>query len=257
MHVYGYQLGGEYSNAIRACDEHLERLKGNKGSVPPAMTNSFLNLKANLCLQIRETASANVTLEICEQTTPQNEPSWFNFAFTKLKYLIRTEQYEAAQILLNQMRDHAAYNKLSSIVREEHKVFEAIVHYFVDNKNSTFRFQRLMNEIPELSKDQKGMVINIVLIQILFELRTKNYRDSIPLILDRWETQVKQIRSYENPRIPLFYRMLRSLSICDFKAHLAAGTNAARLKKMEQHVIQYSEIIDYEAAWKIILSRLN
>jgi tetratricopeptide (TPR) repeat protein len=261
IHVYGCQLMGDFKAAIAACDEHLNYFNANPKGVAPPMRHSFLNLKANYCLQMGDFEGAKTNLAVIESSINANDKPWFNFAISKLRYLIQVKQYDAAEKMIDEAQQHPLLKTLSTQVREELMVFETTIQFLAAiEKGETlehFDIVKFHENVQGIGKDKEGIWMNIAFIQILYTLHLEEYQQKIAIILEGWENRIGRINSQKNPRIRIFYKMLLSLGNHDFKAKRSTEKNANNLQELGKTPVQSAEIVPYEAAWAIILSQLN
>lgn len=178
---------------------------------------------------------------------------------------------EAAEIY-EEMVSSRRFQMLDTLRSEKWKIFGAYLRYVIDPKDldiesllgKYFNLGKFLNEVPEFSKDKRGMNIAILVIQILFLLFRKDYNS----IIGRTEAlkvySSRYLKTGEYKRVNFFLRMIYALERNDFDVANAEVEVAPLLKQLRETPYMYEdgsrfdlEIIPYDELWKVLVNQLK
>ena len=151
---------------------------------------------------------------------------------------------------------------------EEWEVFEAYLHLLHLSGQIDYpiekRIGKLMNEVPILSRDKRGLYVNLLIIQTVHWLLKKEFGK----IIDRLDAmkvyQSKHLNSspFNQTRIRTFIRMLRKIGHCAFQKEESIRQTESLLQELQASPLADNwgnvdiEIFPLEELWKIVIAHL-
>lgn len=196
---------------------------------------------------------------------------WFNIAHYMMTSYYRNENFQAAQELLYQIKEHPNFNKLSGLSREHWRMHEAYIYFFsktlsleMDPKfSSNFRATTFLNQVPDASRDKEGLNTQLLILQIMISLVQNKY-DAIIQRTDALKTYTsKYLRKDQNFRSNCFIKMLIQLPKANFhRAGVERKTETLfnKLSVESKSIVNDDadrEFIPFEIIWKHILMNLD
>ncbi len=267
---FKYRITNNHEEVIRVCQEALHYFEKvtNKNSIGPIAVFSIDILFS--CVISRNYDLGNQIFKKVNQILPEGSINWFSslegyilLCFHTKKYL---ETYEIQKLATN----HKKYPVLPKQYSEIWKVYNAYCHFLIENNkltlpeksNRPFRIGKFLNEVPQFSKDKKGINISILIIHVLFLLQRKK-RDAI---VERIEALKQYSYRYlikdETLRSNCFIKMLAKMVKANFHKNATIRTTKRLHQRLRETPSatkgqsQYLEIVPYEELWDIILGIL-
>lgn len=196
---------------------------------------------------------------------------WFNIAHYMMTSYYRNENFQAAQKLLQQIKQNPNFKKLPGLSREYWRMHEAYIYFFsktlsldMDPKfSSNFRATTFLNQVPDASRDKEGLNTQLLVLQIMISLVQKKY-DNIIQRTDALKTYTsKYLRKDQSFRGNCFIKMLIQLPKANF--HRAGVERKAaplykRLTTESKDIVMDDadrEFVPFEIIWKYILMNLD
>lgn len=263
-----YLLIKEYDKAIALVNEALNFFSQK----PFTDANVDYLLRTNLILSAIGTRDYNLALEYSDKNLAMFKKisiGWYiqrNYRFIAYTGL---EDYQKMYSLTLEVVNSKNYKKFA-IQHEYWKVIEAYVqfmirHGVIDPSLDTsglalkeFRLSKFLNEVPEFSKDKRGLNVSILVIQFMFLLIDQKY----DAIIDRTDAlkqyTYRYLKNDATFRSNLFLKLLIKVIEQDF--HPVAVERhthklAARLAESQRDTDFQSnqlEIIPYEKMWEFV-----
>ncbi len=266
---FKYRINNNYLEVIRISQEALHYFEKitNKNSVGPIAVFSIDILFSCVISKNHELGSS--IFKKVNQIVPEGSINWFLslegyilLCFHTHKY---TETYELQKLAVN----HKKYTQLPKQYSEIWKIYGAYCHFLIENnkldlpkENRPFKVAKFLNEVPQFSKDKKGINISILIIHVLFLLQRKK-RDAV---VDRIDALKQYSYRYlikdETLRSNCFIKMLAKMVKANFHKNATIRTTKRLLERLSETPSatkgqsQYVEIIPYEVLWDIILGIL-
>lgn len=267
-----YEIVSDYTNMLAVCEKAILYFEKKKGKV--SITNIFqFAIRIFVCnIYLKKYEAAKKAAKKCEKYSRDGTVNRFaTWEYTMTLYFHAGHLQEAYE-LCKKTFAHPAFDKLSEPTKERWYILEAYVQYFIfvkqiipdaDDSIRTFRLGRFLNEVPVYSKDKRGGNISIIILQILFLLRQKEYNK----IIDRMESlntySYRYLRQDDTFRSNCFIKMLLTLPEASFhkKGVLRkADKYVKRLAEMPLHKAKQTaelEIVPYETLWEMVLQELD
>lgn len=259
-----YQISRNYKGLLQLCNRQQLYLKKNPIFYAPSGEGEIALLKMVCCLYLKDFKQGKLNAEDALHLYKKGSNNWFTVLENYFLLTIHEGKYEAALAIFEEAVHHPRFHLLREEKHETWKIFEAYINYMLpDNPNSKdFKMLKFLNEVPIYSKDKAGFYPAILIAQLLYLL---NLGDD-----DKLERNIESLRIFSSryltgkkaPRTTLFIKMLRQLVNYNYdlkKVRQRSLPYLENLKSNEKNSggeIDSMEIIPYEVAWEIILSRL-
>jgi hypothetical protein len=127
-----------------------------------------------------------------------------------------------------------------------------------------FRLNKFLNQVPNYSKDKKGLNVPILIAQFLFLLQAKEFDEAHNKLIALRKYRVKHFNTEDGYyRTQLFIRMLCSVAGTSFTKTVFLKKTSDMIKTVAQipkgHPDQHFkiEIIPYEVLWQWVLNCLD
>lgn len=250
-----YQMLNDHQQTAVACREALETLEKLPYKVPDNATFSFTlkMIPGQILTQQFEQASKNI-----ESCLRRLRPGQLNWAVTKQAEVIslfHQKKYEEILKITAQIEEFPQ-NYWS---KESWTIYKAYAGILTDRP---LRLGKFLNEVPQFSKDSRGMNINILIIQILEYIR----REQHSKVIDRTEALkqyiYRHLRHKDHIRSNCFINMIISLEKGYFKAPTVHQHAKPHLQKLKKNPLKNSkqdfevEIVPYEHLWTFLIDLL-
>lgn len=222
-------------------------------------------------LQLKEFDKGYAAIQKCQ---PAFEAGTFNWL--KLKELcfllaMHTKHYDRAYAVCESVqKDLESAKQLTHIV-EMWKIYEAYVQYLAQigkvktasAASKKFKLHKFLNEIPVFSKDKQGMNIPILIVQILFTLANRNFKNSMDRIEAIEKYCNRYLRQTDTFRSNCIIKALLQLPAANFHPEAVQRKAKKYIDLLQQHQVSDSfqnheiEIIPYEDLWEMILDTIK
>jgi hypothetical protein len=267
-----YVSVNDYENTVRVCQEAIQlfQAKDYEASVPMQI---FLHQQLISYTQLKQFDDGKQVAETCISLLEEGSFNWFKHQELYFTLSMHTKQYQQAYHIFSEAVNHRRFQFLHPHLQEMWKIYEGFLHYLVaverieaeskDKRFAKFRPGKFFNETPIFSKDKRGMNIPILVIQILFMIRKKQYDKAINRIEAIEKYCSRYLRDDDTFRSNCFIKMLLQIPISGFhKAGVARRSDKYynRLKSKTIDIANQAseiEIIPYEDLWEFALDSLS
>ena len=265
------ELQCDYNEVIKVCNEALTFFDKRNYPKPRAITFLFNFRKLSSLILINNVEDAIKISNICLANVGEGYSNWFKTLELKCIALLHSNEYNNAYNTYLQAVSHSNFSKQYPEIREVWYINEAYMHYFyikeaidapIYKRLKKFRLNKFLNEVPEFSKDKRGMNINILILHVLLLLHRKEYGK----VTDRAEAlkayTKRYLRKDETFRSNCFIKMLIQIPASNFhKAAVLRNTESLHKKLTSVSIINNKsaevEIVPYETLWEFALSSLD
>lgn len=254
------ELKNDLWSTLHYCKEalaHFEKLK----IVPPVgNVFMFLHKQVNIHIRLKQYEEAKACLDHALSILAKHSPNWHIAKNYEATLAFHQGDYNKA----NEVIQKALKNKkeLSDAMTEQWTIMQAYGHLLAPNTGKRFRLARFLNQVPIFSKDKRGHNTNILILQIIFLLKSKKYND----IIDRVEALKKyasiHLRKDDTFRSSCFIKMLHLLPAGNFHPANVKRRTAKYYERMtslpigEQRMDIDVEVVPYETLWEVVLNLL-
>ncbi len=250
IRVISYQVLNDHSKIIEECEKAIELMESLGQKAPPITSFFFLSYQIpSLILQ-----KSSVQPKI-DQALAFFEPGHVNWQHIK--------RFET----LNHFH-HGQYQKALEVVDQVKQfkhaeiwlVYEAMAKLL---SNKSIRLYKLLNEIPVISQDKRGMNINILILEVLYHLNKQEYGKIIDRMPSIEQYLYRHLMVQPLIRSRLFVKMLMSLEKGHFRRKAVEEKSRDLLEELRSYPIDQSvqdfelEVVPYEVLWGEVLGRLE
>jgi len=183
----------------------------------------------------------------------------------------RTENYSEAFHLYQKTVGSNLWRKAAKQLKEPWELYGAYLFFLneikvlnvPDGSFKDFRMARFFNSLDFLNKDKIGYNLAILILQVIYFLKKKNY----DRVLDHLESlksyNYRYLRKNESARSQYFVKMLLTLSEGNFHLEAVKRKSSKWSMKLNKEKSSVSneelraELIPYNVLWKIILDQLD
>ncbi|HYV95134.1 MAG TPA: hypothetical protein VE978_25385 [Chitinophagales bacterium] len=260
-----YQIIGNYRLLLNLCNRLQQYSKNHPKFYVASREGEVSLLKMVCCLHLRNFKLGKQNAEEALQRYKKGSNNWFVVLENYFMLATHAGKFEKASLIVEEAMHHQRFQFLSPEKHETWKIYEAYINYLVpgEQKTKDFKILKFLNEVPIYSKDKAGFYPAILIAQILYIIDRGDE--------DKLERTIESLRVFSSrylsgkkaPRTTLFIKMLRQLVNYNYdpkKVKIRAAPYLEKLKavgKISSEEIDSMEIIPYETAWSIILSRLE
>jgi len=267
---FKYRIINNHLEVIRVCQEALNYFEkvSNKNSSGPISVFSIDILFS--CVISKNYDLGREVFNKLNKIVTDGSINWFLSLEGYILLCFHTQKYFETFEIQKLATTHKKYTQLPKQYSEIWKVYTAYCHFLLENKKldlptkgiRPFRVAKFLNEVPQFSKDKKGINISILIIHVLFLLQRKK-RDAIVERIDALKQySYRYLIKDETLRSNCFIKMLAKMVKANFHKNATIRTTKrlkARLRETPSATkgqSQYVEIVPYEELWEIILGIL-
>jgi hypothetical protein len=269
--AFRYELVSDYANVNLVCNRALEYFKSRKYNTPNSTLFTFLFRQIPSLILLNKMEEAIGVSEECLQYINSGYNNWFKTHELRFIIFMHSNNIKAAFETYQKAINHKNFSKQFPDTKEIWFIYEAYLYYFylknsitvpVNERLKKFRVNKFLNEVPNYSKDKRGMNISILILQVLFLLHQKKYGK----IIDRAEAlrtyTHRYLRKDATFRSNCFLKMLLQLPGANFHRVAVERKTADLRKKLSSVGIINNqsaevEIIPYEVLWELVLDSLE
>lgn len=279
IHLYGwfillihYLILNQYRETLKVCEDAIDFFE-NKQEVNNIAIGAFLNQKVTCHIQLKQYEQGRKAIEKAKKLTQKGNFNWYTRQIHGFMLAMHTKHYQEAYLIYRESTHDTHFKFMPSNIRENWALFGAYVHYLInlgkiipvagEKEFSKFRLARFLNDVPEYSKDKRGLNVPILIIHFLFLIDQGNYDAAF----ERLETTEKYCSRYlkkdETFRSSCFIKMLMQMPISGFHK-TATLRNAKKIReKLEEVPLDFAnqahevEIIPYEDLWEFAVDSLG
>lgn len=267
-----YEIENDYKNLLKICRQAIQYFEDKKDNT--TITNIFsFAIRALVCnIYLQDYSTAKESIEKCEMYSREGTANRFLTREYTITLHFHAEEFQQAYEVYKQASAHPNFSKLPAPTRERWRVLEAFIFYFIytgkikpdaDNPVKKFRLSKFLNEVPEYSKDKRGINITLLILQILFFLHQEKYNEIIDRVESLKTYTYRYLRRDDTFRSSCFIRMLVTVPDASFHKKAVFRKAEKYRKKLEEvplHKAYQSaelEIVPYETLWEMVLAELD
>ncbi len=248
------QLSRDKRMLIDICDEALIFFQGKTYPIPNAVHFLFgFELRVGLALKTKDYTLARravrMGLELAE-----NIP--YNYSIC-LSYQAMIGFHEGDDNLVIDAIDASRHYRNFPALREQWLIIDAFARFLEIDADSPFRLGKFLNEVPLYSQDKQGLNITIMVIQVLFYIKRRQFGT----LIDRWDALRKYSSRYLKKdhtfRSACFLKMILMLPTHNFHPVAIERHTSPLLKKLQEYPESDVEIVPYERLWKEVVNSVE
>lgn len=250
---------GEVDKMVEICHRALNRFQQFEQPIPYTCFSVFLRSLIPYLIRERQFEKAVGYVRKCLALPKKGSLNWHNAAFLKTLIYLHASQYGAA-VRSYKMAMATPYKGERKEINERWRMvrcyLEALHLTGRVEKVGDFRFRKMLNSMPSLSRDKEnanvaGIIAEMVL--LLLQGRKMLYLENTVLVKSYANRNLK-----ERPRLKAFLLMICKLPDADWNEGKAVKKAAHWKGVLESSPMRFveSEIINFELLWEIILEQL-
>ncbi len=269
LKIAKYMSENDYKTTVQLCKEALTELDKSPILDITAVSGVSLQLIAS-CTQLKRYEEAQAGIERCFSIIQEGRQNWFKTLELNMTLCFHTKHYEEAWEVFQKATSHKGFAKIPVHWQETWKIFEAWLWFLkgagqikADTKEmKVFKASRFLNEVPEFSKDKRGMNVPIIVVQLAVALLDKKF----DVVMDRVEALSKYKSRYldrdNNFRSNCFIRMVMEMEKQNFRQKQTIKHGEKLLADLSSSPIDITdqsydiEILPLEDTWEFITSLL-
>lgn len=256
----------KYKEAISLCNEGLEMLKKSK----IASIHIICLLKAQCYLHLNQFKKTKDSIQEADDRRTRPDLSWAGFFEIKFILAARSGQFHELSDLYYKAISDPKLNLRPILAQESWRQYGLLLLFLIkldkippseslDRIKPKLRAGKLMNEMPEYSKDKAGQNLAIRILHVLILLvskRFEEFEEALPPLqsyIDRYKRRYPELF-----RSDLLVKMLSNIPKVGYNAERAAWRAKPLLDKMivppEQLPLKITEmeVIPYEKMWHFV-----
>ncbi|MEL6867824.1 MAG: hypothetical protein AAFP19_25595 [Bacteroidota bacterium] len=208
----------DYHGVIRKAQQIISTIDESKTRV--GYLSEIYTKKAVALIAIGQASAAKVNLKKVQQMVHRGGVNWNIILIYRLICCFHQGAYQEAYDLYKSSKKHSQRWQL--ILAEQWLVLEAYLMFFAGTGKITaytahsFRLGKFLNEVPILNRDMAGHKVNIIILQILFDLQRKRYGKVIDRIDALRQYVSRHLSAIESLRARLFVKILLQLPAANF-----------------------------------------
>lgn len=263
-----YSSRGDHRKVADLCEEAIRFFKAKPYESPLPMQAFYYQLVVS-CVQLRDFGRGQAVIRQHHDIYQEGTFNWYKVQELYFLLALHTQHYDDAFDTCERVSQHAGLQKQPAQIREMWKVYEAYAHLLVRARRTDrlparpFRRGKFLNEIPEFSKDKRGMNIPVLVVQLLFDIADKRHDACIERVEALEKYASRYLKKQDHFRSNCFLKMILQLPAAAFHREAAvrkAERFLTQLKEMPLEIANQPhelEIIPYEDLWNITLDLLK
>ncbi|MEM7040625.1 MAG: hypothetical protein AAF570_26920, partial [Bacteroidota bacterium] len=277
--LYYYRLrivGNQITTAFRAMADAAQEAETYLGTVPHLATRArfgeFALYRMVASLHLGEYEEGRAIAARCLRLYPEGSMNWMIFLEYFFLLCMHTRNYRKATETYQKVVTHPRFEALGQVRQEKWRIYEAFLKYMQSGAIASaeetlderkFNIWKFLNDVPNYSKDKRGLNIAILILQVLFLLDRKDFDG----IIQRAEALKVYCSRYlkrdENYRSNCFLKMVLIMEKKDFDYERTRKITEKWYTKLKSARISYGnnladiEVVPYEQLWDTILNKLR
>lgn len=256
--VYYYQLTHQPQKLIERCQKTINFFENLNYDPPYTAFFSFLYKLIPTQIQLGHYREVQDSIKKCLQLAGEGTGNWVITKQYEVIMYFRQNRIEEAKAIIKLLRTKFPKNIKKYL--ETWLVYEAFADFLTGEK---IRLRRILNDVPQFSRDKRGMNINILIIQVLALLQRKKENDIIDRMAALERYSHRYLKKDDTFRSNCFIHMLLQLEKGYFNK-IAVDRHAAKyIKALKSIPLEQSkqdldvEVVPYETLWKRIGTLLD
>lgn len=254
--VIHYQIQKNHAKVTESCKYMLAKLESLPYQVPLPSIFGFNFKMIPEDILCKNYEDAKKTIDKCLKMVPEGSINWVKTKQLETLLYFHSKQYGKALTLTQLILKN--YQKTI----KDSESWEIMNAYARILNNEKLRLQKLFNQVPQYSRDKRGMNINILIIRILEYIRRGDFGEVIDNTSALNMYAYRYLRHDDTYRSNCFTRMLLALEKGHFNQVGARRHAKEHIEKLQQMPIDQSpqdyevEIVPYEDLWEFLIKLL-
>jgi len=264
MIICRYAIVYDYENVVKYCNVALDSFPEKHLSIR-SLRFMFLHNQVSALTSLGRLEEAKEIAKESLQIVQKGNFNWHLILLKRIIICLHAGDYQEAYQLY---KAHTKKKCLYPIITEYWNIIKGYLYFLIQvglieaYNQERFYIGKFINEMPIYSKDKAGNNVNILIIQILVQMK----RGQFVKIIDRVDSLREYARLYtrneETKRANIFIKMLIKVESARFNKIRTKAITLTLLKKLEATPLRVGqnlavEIIPYEVLWEEILLMLD
>lgn len=272
IHLLIYNSANDYVNTARLCEEAIAFFDQKQYDSGLPLQVFYYNLI--VCyLQLKEFDKGQEVIGRCEYYFEEGSFNWFKLQELFFLLAMHTGHYDDAYRLYDKVTNYPKFSDKQPQIVEMWRIYQAYIYYLfkigkvseevVSKKESKFKINKFLNEIPLFSKDKSGMNISVLIVQILHFIADRDYDESIERIDNISKYLTRYVKEDGTARSNLFIKMLLQIPVANFHREAVLRKTERYVKQLEAIPLEAAnqsheiEIAPFEALWDMTVAMLD
>ena len=269
-----YELENKYEKVIEICEDAIHHFEHGLASKINIAVFTFLVKLIGYNTNLNRHKEAKIAAEKAIKLVPTGCKNWYVVMNYYVLLSLHSKDYVKAYEIVSKALKHKFFKNLTESEREVWRVFEAYVNYLIhigkidleDIKLISvkkFKVYKFLNQVPTFSKDKQGLNVAILIIQLLFLLKNKQYDRMIDRTDALNQYCYKYLQKNSSFRSNCFMKMLIKIVDAHFHKTAVKRKTDSFFQKLKSHPLEVSsetseiEIIPYEHLWEYAMESLE
>lgn len=266
------QIAGDGEQVLEACSRCESYLRQRRHLMLSIREGEIAGYRTSAYLHLGRYEEGRLTAKEGLKFFGEGSPNWVIYLETYFLLCMHNGSYDEASDILLKVTGHARFAEADEPRKEKWRIFEAFLHYMTNQRlgaaqgevDTQFRLMKFLNEVPNYSKDKRGLNIAILILQVLFLLDRRDF-DGIIARAEALKVYCSRyLKQDEHYRSNCFLKMMLVMEKKDFnyEGTLKHTDRYYHLLKSTRFSYQSGnmsslEIIPYEQLWATILGKLR
>jgi hypothetical protein len=272
MNLFRWASVADLDKVIQGADAAMAAV-ADKPFTANVARSYFLMYKLMAYIQRREFDRGNEVRQEAAQYVEKGLHNWFKLNELSFMLAMHTGRYTEAWSIYQEVTGHANFSSRSGDSREIWILNRAYLYYLLtigkvtfptqEDPLGKFRVMKFLNNVPEFSKEKRGMNIPVLVLQILFAVAQRQYDLSIERIEAIEKYCSRYVRRGDHFRSNCFIKVLLQFPIAAF--HKVGVKRKAKryltmLSSQPLGLADQSyeiEVIPYDVLWELAFESLE
>ncbi|MBK8567064.1 MAG: hypothetical protein IPN76_27985 [Saprospiraceae bacterium] len=280
LHLYYHVIANlqrasvhDYAGTAEVCKRAIRYFEA-RFATPKSVPGMFAHTLVVSLTMLHKYEEAEEWAKYAENLAEAGTHNWFKGLEQQIVLQFHKQDYQAAYAVYAKASAHKHFGHLATIEQQTWKLHEAYIQLLItagkikpteaERKKSGFRPTKFLNEVPDFSKDKRGMNIPVLMVHGIFLLYLKRYDDAYDrfLALDKYaDRNLKEgddaFRSF------CFIKALLQIQKADFKRKDSEEKSADWIRRMSTQPVMLAdaphevENIPYDHLWAMAMEALE
>ncbi len=274
IEIISYMCVNDYEGALKVSNEAITFFDSKPFSLK-AQIATFLHQKTVCCMQLKRFEEGRDSAMRSRGFMTEGTHNWYKDGLTFIQLCLHNQEYTEGWKIYLGMLTHPETPNQNPIVKEELNIVGTYLQYLINIEKiklerterkfvNAFNYYEFINNSPVFQKDKRGMNITVLIAQILWLLREKNYDliKSRAEALDKYRT--RHVSNDDDTfRTNMFIKLVNQLEKGQYRRKRVEKRCEKTLEILKSTPIQIhnqayaTEILPYEDTWDLMVKNLN
>jgi hypothetical protein len=273
LKVVAGQLGMDFDLVLKACEEFEIRLQYKKHMSASIRYGEIGIYRMVAYLNLGRYEEGKAAAAVSIHHFGEGSPNWVVYLENYFLLCMHTGNYLQASEIHTKVTSHPYFESIDPTRQEKWRIFEAFLRYMLSGSidaasgevaENQFKLMKFLNDVPNYSKDKRGLNIAILILQVLFLLDRRDF-DGIIARAEALKVYCSRyLKEDENYRSNCFLKMMLMMEKKSFNYEGTHKITERYFNMLQASRFSYQngsltslEIIPYEQLWNTILGKLR